>query len=84
LGPLTEQSKLDLQRRLGIPADKIELGIVKPFTWGDTSFGCPQAGVEYPMAIISGYIIILHVAGQSYEYHTDRTDRIVFCGGKAP
>ncbi len=67
-----------LSQELNLPTRRIRLMTVTPYTWSDTSLGCPLPGETYPAASIDGYRIILTVDDEEYIFHTD-FDRITAC-----
>jgi hypothetical protein len=68
------------QRRLAdqleLPSRRIQVVDAAPYTWSDSSLGCPQPGVNYPPISIDGYRIVLEAADQQYIFHTDSTQLI--------
>jgi len=74
-----ELAKADLARRLEISVSEILVISVEAVDWPDTSLGCPEPGMMYAQVITPGYLIVLEAAGQTYEYHTDRSDQVVLC-----
>jgi hypothetical protein len=68
------------QRRLAddleLPSRRIQVVDAAPYTWSDSSLGCPQPGIDYPSISIDGYRIVLQVADQQYIFHTDSTQLI--------
>jgi len=71
--------KADLAARLEVSADELTVVSVEEVTWPDASLGCPEPGMDYTMALVDGYRIVLEVQGKAYEYHTDRARRFVYC-----
>jgi hypothetical protein len=69
----------DLTKQTGLPADQITLVSIEGRDWSDASLGCPQEGMMYAQVITPGYLIILEVQGQQYEYHTDQTTNVILC-----
>ena len=49
-------------------------------TWNDSCLGCPKAGESCKQVLTPGYRIVLRVRDATYEYHTNRTDRVRLCG----
>lgn len=76
---LVTKCKEDLAGQLGVAADEVKATTVEDVTWPDASLGCPQPGMDYTMALVPGYRIVLEAAGQEYEYHTDKGRRFVYC-----
>ena len=71
--------KQHLAKQLGISLDQIALSDIKPVVWRDAGLGCPKPGVDYIQVETPGYQIVLEAQGQSYNYHTDETQRFVPC-----
>lgn len=76
---LIEKAKTDLTGRLSVSATQIELVNATEVEWSDSSLGCPQPGMNYLQVITPGYQILLLVAGQQYDYHTNKQDLVVYC-----
>ena len=76
---LTLLAKSDLAQKLGIAIDEIEMRSMTEVEWNDTSLGCPQEDMSYAQVITPGSTILLEVDGQTYEYHTDKRQRVVLC-----
>jgi hypothetical protein len=71
--------KQHLAKQLGISMDQIAISNIKPVVWRDAGLGCPKPGVDYIQVETPGYQIVLEAQGQSYNYHTDETQRFVPC-----
>lgn len=67
-----------LSQDLNLLTRRIRLISVTPYTWSDTSLGCPLPGETYPAVSIDGYRILLSVDEQEYIFHTD-FDRVTAC-----
>jgi hypothetical protein len=70
LKKFVEQAKADLARRLGIPAEQIELVSIKSVVWPDGSLGCPKPGMLYIQVQKEGLLIRLRVGEKIYSYHS--------------
>ncbi|HEU65152.1 MAG TPA: hypothetical protein ENN57_00615 [Chloroflexi bacterium] len=77
--PAVEQAKEDLANRKGVDKEHVTVVAVKAVNWPDTSLGCPEPGMVYAQVITPGYRILLSYGGQTYEYHSDQGDRVVYC-----
>jgi hypothetical protein len=64
---------------LGIKAEDITLVGAEAVEWSDSSLGCPRPGMNYLQVITPGYRILLEAQGNSYEYHSDQSSRVVRC-----
>jgi hypothetical protein len=68
---LATLAREDLVASLGINDADIQVKVLKPMTWPDTSLGCPVDGAELDAVEIPGYLIELVVEDQTYVYHSD-------------
>jgi len=76
---LSRLAREDLVTRLGIQDADIEVKVLKPMTWPDTSLGCPvAAGEAYDEVAVPGFLIELAYNGCIFEYHAD-TETPSFC-----
>ena len=58
----------DLAERLGVSASDVHIVEAVAVTWGDSSLGCPQPGMQYLQNITDGSLVILNVDGIEYRY----------------
>jgi len=67
--PIVEQAIADLaQRESADPAD-VTVSEAMAVTWRDGSIGCAQKGTMYTDALVDGYLIVLEIDGEQYQYH---------------
>jgi len=66
-------------RRKGTAKEQIMVVSVEAADWPDTSLVCPEPGGAYPPIITPGYSIVLSCGGQTYKYHSDCCNRVVYC-----
>lgn len=76
---LVQQAKEDLAQRLSVQAEEIELQELKRVNWRDGSLGCPQPGMVYTQALVSGVCIRLRCGGKLYHYHSGGKGAPFFC-----
>jgi hypothetical protein len=84
LQSLIEKAKEDLAQRLAISVTQSNLVEVAEIEWSDSSLGCPQPGMDYLQVITPGYLILLEVNAQTYEYHSNRDTYFVYCENQSP
>ena len=65
----------DLAARLGVDAASIRLVEARAVTWGDSSCGCPQPGMNYLQQLVDGAWVLLEVGGRRYDYRGGSTMR---------
>jgi hypothetical protein len=81
---LIEKAKEDLAQRLSISLTQIRLVESTEVEWSDSGLGCPQPGMDYLQVITPGYLILLEVNAQTYEYHSNRDTYFVYCENQSP
>jgi hypothetical protein len=79
LDAMVHAARADAARRIGLAADSFELVGAERVTWRDGSLGCPQPGMSYTMALVPGYRIRLHGAGQLLDYHASVRGALLLC-----
>ena len=84
LQALIEKAKEDLAQRFSISLSQIQLAQISEVEWSDSSLGCPQPGMDYLQVITPGYLILLEVNAQTYEYHSNRDTYFVYCENQSP
>ncbi len=72
----TDNSVLDLARRLQIEPETITVVSAEFVEWPDACLGISSPGIACAEVITHGFKVILEAAGQSYEYHTDANGNV--------
>ena len=72
-------ARRQLAEKLGVAAEASRLALVETVDWPDASLGCPEPGKLYAQVITPGYRVVLTYAGKRYEFHADRSGRVVTC-----
>jgi hypothetical protein len=72
----------DLASRLGVAVDAVAVVDARAVTWGDSSLGCPQPGMQYLQRTVDGVLVILEAGGRRYEYHGG--DPLFLCENPTP
>lgn len=73
---LVDMAKEDLSNLLNVETEEIKLTHWGAETWDDTALGYPEKGEIYESGSVRGFVIILTVNGEDYEYHTDREETV--------
>jgi hypothetical protein len=71
-----------LAATLLVPPEQIETVSVSPAQWRDSSLGCPERGMVYTPALVSGYEVKLRNAGREHAVHVAGA-RAVICGAQS-
>jgi len=79
LESLIERAEEDLAQRLSMDVSQISLVEAKEVVWPDASLGCPQEGMMYAQVETKGYIILVEVDKEKYEYHTNTDNTLMLC-----
>ena len=77
-----ELARQDLAHRLGVPVDGVTAAAVIGQEFSTDAFYCrtkkDRIAKDEPPAVITGFIILLHVSGRRYEYHASGPT-VLFC-----
>lgn len=80
--PVAAQLAALVRRRLAaeldLPEARIRVLEITPFTWSDSSLGCPAPGQDYVSVVVEGYRIEAAAGDRTYVFHTD-SERITPC-----
>jgi hypothetical protein len=76
---MIEAALADAANRSTVGRDAITVLSAGPVTWPDGSLGCPQPGMLYTQALVSGYRIVLQAGDQTLNYHAMSRGKPVFC-----
>ena len=69
----------DLAHTEGVARETITVLSVDAKRWPDASLGCPKPDMVYAQVITPGFLVMLEVRGETYEYHTDAGRFVVLC-----
>ena len=72
-------ARKDLAKRLQIEPERVSVVSETTRTWPNSSFGCPQRGMEYTQVTSAGAELVLDVAGQLYVYTAADGSTYVYC-----
>lgn len=74
----------DLASRLGIGNDSIAVVRAESVVWNDSALGCPQPGMMYLQALVSGYWVVLEADGKEFDYRAADSGRFFLCERQLP
>ena len=81
---LIKMAKDDLAQRLSVEISQIRVLDARDVVWPNSSLGCPQPGMLYAEVLTPGYLILLNVNGQEYEYHAGKNSDAFYCKNPTP
>ena len=73
------ESVKDLAKKIGAPESDVAGVVQEDVTWPDSCLGCVKTGETCAQVLTPGYRIVLRVRDATYEYHTNRGDRVRLC-----
>jgi hypothetical protein len=76
---LLEAIIADLVQRTGVDPQAIEVVRAEEVVWNDGSLGCPEPGVFYTQALVSGYRVVLQVGDETYDYRATESGAFRLC-----
>ncbi len=80
--PLVRAAVDDLAARLNLDPAEVTVVDARAVTWGDSSMGCPEPGMNYLQRLVDGSLVVLKAAGKVYEYHGG--DPLFLCENPRP
>lgn len=81
---LADVAIADLVERRSVDAADIVVSEVDEVTWSDSSFGCPQTGMQYLQVITPGIRVVLVVDGVRAFYHGTSAADLAYCATPQP
>ncbi|HYN89632.1 MAG TPA: hypothetical protein VER55_13950, partial [Ardenticatenaceae bacterium] len=67
-------------REAGATEEDVTFILATPTEFPSSALGCPEPDTSYSDVIVPGYIVVVEVDGERYEFHTDATGRqLVLC-----
>lgn len=69
----------DAAARTGVDPSEVVVVSATSVEWSDGSLGCPQPGMAYTQALVSGFQVILRAAGRDLDYRVRGPDRFKLC-----
>ena len=69
----------DAAKRTGLKRANLTVLSAVAVTWSDGSLGCPEPGMMYTQALVSGYRVQIRAGGQELDYHASRMGLPMLC-----
>lgn len=79
LQAMVQVALADAGRRRQLDASKLEVALAEAVTWPDGSLGCPQPGMLYTQALVSGFRIRVVAGSETLEYHASQRGQPFYC-----
>jgi hypothetical protein len=72
--------------KTGLPRSGLEIVSAEAVVWPDGSLGCAEPGMNYTMAPVQGYRIVIRAGGELLYYHASHWGQLMLCpqGQSAP
>jgi hypothetical protein len=74
----------DAAERTGIDPSQVTIVSATAVAWSDGSLGCPQPGMNYTQALVSGFQIIVRAGEQQLDYRVSGPGRFRLCQNQKP
>ncbi len=81
---ILSQVKADLTKRIGVPAEELEIIVAEAVVWPDGSLGCPKPDQTYTQATVAGYQIVLRHADKQHDYRASESGYFFLCEKPLP
>jgi len=81
---LMDQILADLEKRLAVERQAIQVLRAEEVVWNDGSLGCPVPGQFYTQALVNGYWVVLRVDSRDYDYRASGKGYFFLCERRMP
>lgn len=79
LAPMVEAALAAAAEKTGLPRSELNVVSSASVVWADGSIGCPEPGMNYTMALVPGYQIIIEARGETLDYHATDRGYLILC-----
>jgi hypothetical protein len=76
---VVEAARADLAQRNGVALEAVSVVRAREVDWPDSALGCPEEGMAYTQAVVSGYQVILQIDGRVFDYHAGSDGEVFLC-----
>jgi len=70
-------AQFQLAQELGVPADLVDIDTVTEWDWHDSCLGVIAWQKNCLEQSTPGFLVILKIGGQKFEYRTDETGQVI-------
>ena len=81
---LMDKILADLEKRLGVNRQAIQVVRAEAVVWNNGSLGCPVPGQFYTQALVNGYWVVLRVDSKDYDYRASQSGFFTLCERSIP
>lgn len=74
-----QSAKEHLSADLSRPVGELEVAEFEAVVYPDTSYGCPEPGMNYAQSLQEGYRLVLSTGGEQFSYHGGRDQEPILC-----
>lgn len=79
LDVIVEPVRADVATRAGVDPTAVEVVTAEAVEWSDGSLGCPQPGMVYTQAIVSGWRVVVRAGGRDFDYRVTGPGQFRLC-----
>jgi hypothetical protein len=77
--PIVEPVRADAATRAGVDRSAVEIVQAAAVEWSDGSLGCPEPGMLYTQAIVSGWHVVVRAGGRDFDYRVTGPGQFRLC-----
>lgn len=79
LATMVERALAAAAEKTGVARSELVVVSSEAVVWPDGAIGCPQPGMNYTMALVPGYQIVIDARGQRLDYHATERGYMILC-----
>jgi hypothetical protein len=79
LSEMVEAALVAAAEKTGLARSELKVVSADAVVWADGSIGCAQPGMNYTMALVPGYRIVIEARGQTLDYHATERGYLILC-----
>jgi hypothetical protein len=79
LSEMVESAVVAAAEKTGLARSELKVVSADAVVWADGSIGCAEPGMNYTMALVRGYRIIIDAQGETLDYHATERGYLLLC-----
>jgi hypothetical protein len=79
LAAMVEAALAAAAEKTGLARSDLAVASSEAVVWADGSIGCAEPGMNYTMAPVAGYRIIIEARGERLDYHATERGYLILC-----